>query len=95
MWSSGQTRRRGQIPHRHGCPVKGPGEARGRTRVALLQGRATLPGPFTGQPLRGWTKSRHFSVGSVRNSPAIASPRLLELAAFASSRGDAEFVHVA
>jgi hypothetical protein len=64
-------------------------------RAGLFQGRATRPGPVSGQPLRGWTKSRHFSVGSARNMADIPSPRLLELAAFASSCGVAEFVHAA
>ncbi|WP_197279202.1 hypothetical protein [Novosphingobium sp. AAP1] len=64
-------------------------------RVGLFQGGATLPGPLAGQPLRGWTKNRHFRVGSSRNIPDITLPRLLELAVFASSRGTAEFVHAA
>jgi len=51
--------------------------------------------PFAGQPLRGWTKSRHFSVGSSHNIPDIAPPRLLKLAAFAPSRGLVEFAHAA
>jgi hypothetical protein len=63
--------------------------------LGIFQGRATLSGAFTGQPLRGWTKNRHFSVSSSRNIPDIAPPRLLELAIFASSRAVAEFVHAA
>jgi hypothetical protein len=63
--------------------------------VGLFQGRATLPRPFTGQPLRGWTKNRQFGVGSSHNIPDIALPRLLELAVFASSRGAVEFVYAA
>lgn len=45
--------------------------------------------------LVGWTKNRHFGVGSSHNIPDIALPRLLELAVFASSRGAVEFVHAA
>jgi hypothetical protein len=48
-----------------------------------------------GNPFRGWTKNRHFRVGSSPNIPDIALPRLLELAVFASSRGAVEFVHAA
>jgi hypothetical protein len=44
-------------------------------RAGLLQDRATRPGPVSG-PLRGWTKSRRFSVGSARNIADIPSPRL-------------------
>jgi hypothetical protein len=50
---------------------------------------------FHNATLRGWTKNRHFGVGSSRNIPDIALPRLLELAVFASSRGAVEFVHAA
>jgi hypothetical protein len=74
---------------------KAPARREDAGRVGLCQGRVTLLGPLGGQPLRGWTKNRHFSVGSARNIPDITLPRLLELAVFASSRGAVEFVHAA
>jgi len=60
-------RRRGQIPQRHGCAEKGPGEARSRRKSGPLSRLSTLPGSFSAQPRRGWIKNRRFRVGSAQN----------------------------
>jgi hypothetical protein len=59
-------------------------------RVGPLFSRATLPDLLAGQPRKGWTKNRHFGVGSARNGPATSTSRLMKLAVFASNRSAAE-----